>query len=345
MCRIHRILFHKLKFIKKIDFFIICNHNSYYINYYLNTMIADTFTDGVYTVLVTPFTDDDTIDYNSIEKWLDMQYDVQSNIVGLVLLGTTSESPTLTNCEKVEIVKYVHTYNSNKQNKKKLIIGVGGNFTKEVVEFTEQIEKYADGIMVTVPHYNKPPQRGIAEHFKFIANKFPTVPIMMYNVPGRTCVNMEPETMIDIIMSCSNVVALKEANGNLKTTAKFIELITKSSNRVLGSSFKIFSGDDANIVHHCKMGASGVISIASNIIPQQISDIVSLCLSSQFDLATKKLEKIIGFIGYLFVETNPIPIKEIMYLSHIYKTNNMRLPLVKMDKEKSEILHEMYSNL
>jgi 4-hydroxy-tetrahydrodipicolinate synthase len=302
-----------------------------------------TFNNGVYTVLVTPFTNENTIDFDSIRNWLDQQYDDgrSGNIAGLVLLGTTSESPVLTTQEKLDIVKYVYEYNLMQQNKKFLVIGVGGNFTQEVVEFTEQIKEYTDGIMVTVPYYNKPPQRGIAAHFKFIANKFPELPIMMYNVPGRTCVNMEPETMIDVINTCPNIVALKEANGDIKATEKLVDLL-KNSNRVLGNTFKIFSGDDINVVKHCALGASGVISVASNIIPRQISNVVALSLSKCFDDADNELAKLTEFIKYLFVETNPIPIKEIMYNTNIYKTNNMRLPLVTMDKEKSKVLNDMF---
>jgi 4-hydroxy-tetrahydrodipicolinate synthase len=234
------------------------------------------FSNGVYTVLVTPFTNEDAIDYDSILKWLDIQYS-NKEIAGLVLLGTTSESPVLSYQEKLEIVKFIHHCNNTiyQKNQKKIIIGVGGNYTKEVIEFTKQIQQYADGIMVTVPYYNKPPQRGIAEHFNCIAKTFPDMPIMMYNVPGRTGINMEPETMIDVINSCPNIVALKEANGDLILTKKFIDLLI-STNRVLGITFKIFSGDDINVVQHYMMGASGVISVASNIIPKEICFIVSL---------------------------------------------------------------------
>jgi 4-hydroxy-tetrahydrodipicolinate synthase len=301
---------------------------------------------GVYTVLVTPFANENTIDFNSICNWLICQYDENQSrkIAGLVLLGTTSESPVLTLQEKLDIIEYVYNYNLKQKNKKFLVVGVGGNFTQEVVEFTEHIKDYVDGIMVTVPYYNKPPQRGISAHFKYIANKFPELPIMMYNVPGRTCVNMEPETMIDVINSCPNVVALKEANGDIKATEKLVELL-KNTNRTLGDTFKIFSGDDINVVKHCVLGASGVISVASNIIPKQISNVVSLCLNKNFESADTELSKYSEFIKYLFIETNPIPIKEIMHNTNIYTTNNMRLPLVTMDKEKSNILTDMFYKL
>lgn len=304
------------------------------------------FNNGVYTVLVTPFTNDDTIDFDSIGNWLNIQYDEKQsgNITGLVLLGTTSESPVLTIQEKIEIVKYVYHYDQLQQNKKFLVAGVGGNFTREVCEFTDKIKQYVNGIMVTVPYYNKPPQRGISAHFKFIANSFPELPIMMYNVPLRTCVNMEPETMIDVINSCPNVVALKEANSDIKMVEKLVQLL-KNTNRKLGNTFKIFSGDDMNIIKHYMLGASGVISVASNIIPMNISNIATLCSNEDFKNAEQIFKKYEDFIKYLFVEANPIPIKDIMYNVNIYKTNNMRLPLVPMDREKSNILRNMFFNI
>ena len=294
------------------------------------------FINGIYTVLVTPFTDNDKIDYVSMSKWLKIQMQHQS-IVGLILLGTTSESPTLSNGEKVKIIKFVSKYNKQQVNPKQIVAGVGGNYTKEVINFTHEIKQYVNAIMVTVPHYNKPPQRGIVAHFQIIANTFSNLPVMMYNVPGRAGINMDPETMIEVINLCPNVVGLKETNP--ENTPKFIDLL-KNTTRKLGDTFKLYSGDDANVIDYCKLGASGVISVASNIIPKQISDVVLLCLKGMYDLAELHLNKFEEFIKYLFVESNPIPIKEIMYYTGIYNTNHMRLPLVTMDSKKSQVLYK-----
>lgn len=297
---------------------------------------------GTYTVLATPFINT-IIDYNSIEKWMHMQ--MHFRIKNLVLHGTTSECPTVTDYEKIEICKYIYnTNNTQFDNYFNIYIGVGGNCTQDCIDFTKKIEQYCKGIMVTVPYYNKPPQRGIALHYKTIASAFPKLLIIMYNVPSRTGLNMEPETMIDIINSCKNIVALKEANGDIKHCEKFVNLL-KSTDRILGDTFKLLSGDDANIVEHCKLGASGVISVASNIIPRQISEIVNLCLDKKFNSAEQQLIMLKDFIAYLFIETNPIPIKEIMYLTKIYSTNELRLPLVSMDSKKSTVLLEKYEIL
>jgi 4-hydroxy-tetrahydrodipicolinate synthase len=300
-----------------------------------------TFPSGTYTVLVTPFTEDNKVDYSSINNWLKMQYQ-NDKIVGLILLGTTSESPTLRTNEKKEIINFVSEYNKSVDNKKVIIAGVGGNDTLDVIEFTNDIKECVNGIMVTVPHYNKPPQRGIVEHFKLIANHFQELPIMMYNVPSRAGVNMEPETIVKIIQSCPNVVGLKETN--LNNVPNFVNLIENTDIK-LGQSFKLFSGDDINTVEYCKFGASGVISVASNVIPNKITSVVSLCLNEELYLAENELSRISDFLKYLFVESNPIPVKDIMCRTNIYKNNLMRLPLVSLEKEKSDILFQIYNDL
>lgn len=325
---------------------------------------------GTYTVLVTPFrknnnndefsesnviskqinnivkncinnNNTEEIDYDSINRWMHMQYKYQ--IKNLVLHGTTSECPTVTEHEKIAICKHVNNVNNVIFNKWfDIYVGVGGNNTNECIIFANKIKNFCNGIMVTVPYYNKPPQRGIAAHFKTIANSIPETNVIMYNVPGRSGINMEPETMIEIINSCSNVVALKEANGDLKHCEQFVKLLKTKTNRILGHTFKLFSGDDINIVEHCKLGASGVISVASNIIPEQINNIVKYCIDNKYEKAQMLLGNAEDFIKYLFVETNPIPIKEIMYLTKIYSTNIIRLPLVTMDSEKSKNLNILY---
>jgi 4-hydroxy-tetrahydrodipicolinate synthase len=297
-----------------------------------------TFINGTYTVLVTPFTDNNKVDFESIANWLIFQNKYE-NIVGLVLLGTTSETSTLSYSEKIEIIKFVHNYNIIQDKPKQIIAGVGGNNTMEVIEFANEIKLFVDGLMVTVPYYNKPPQRGIIAHFKIISDTFLNLPIMMYNVPSRAGINMDPETMIELINICPNIVGLKETNQD--NINNFINLL-KKSNRTLGIDFKLFSGDDANIITYCKLGASGVISVASNIIPKKITDIVSLCIENKYENVDLYLENICEFINYLFIESNPIPIKEIMYYAKIYNTNHMRLPLVQMDKSLSKELINLY---
>ncbi len=303
------------------------------------------FYSGVYTVLVTPFANDNSIDYNSIDNWLKQQY--KNKVVGLVLLGTTSESPTLSQDEKIKIVKHVYEFNQQipKETpgcKKMIVVGIGGNDTGHTIEFGGLVEEYADAFMVTVPHYNKPPQRGIFLHFQMISKCFPDMPIMMYNIPGRTAVNMEPSTMIDVIKCCPNVKALKDAGDNLDHTYMLVDSLEKHG-IIVGKDFKIFSGDDIDaITLMVKADASGVISVASNIIPYDVCEYIDDVLNGKLSDAEAKFYRCEELIKYLFVETNPIPIKEVMNYAGIYETNHMRLPLVTMDHDKAIILHKLY---
>lgn len=311
----------------------------------MTSIKAFEFNNGVYTVLVTPFTNNNCIDYNSIDNWLRQQY--KNKIAGLVLLGTTSESPTLAQDEKIAIVKHVYEFNQQIpiENKKMIVVGIGGNDTAATIEFGGYVEDYADAFMVTVPHYNKPPQRGISMHFQMISKCFPEMPIMMYNIPSRAGVNMEPETMIDVIKCCPNIKALKDAGGNLEKTYVLCDRL-KRLGITVGKDFKIFSGDDIDAPTLIrKANASGVISVASNIIPYDVCEYINDILNTNLHKATIRFDRCVEFIKYLFVETNPIPIKEIMNYAGIYETNNMRLPLVTMNNNEALILHNLYENL
>jgi len=301
-----------------------------------NTKEYMIFPDGVYTVLVTPFNDDDSIDYNSLTKLLENQY--QSSVAGIVLLGTTSESPTMTDKEKLEVVDFVHLYNEHNLIKKFVVIGVGGNCTKSVVEFSKSVVDKCNAFMVTVPNYNKPQQRGVVNLYQQVYASCPNKPVMIYNIPGRTGLDMEPESMIEVLKTCPNVVALKEASGNYENVGKLVELIKQDKLRDLTSTFKLFSGDDVNAVNLCKnYHGRGIISVASNIIPELICNIANCCLNENYKIAEDILSESAEFIKYLFVESNPVPVKEIMYQVGIYPSNRVRRPLMEMDNEEKRI--------
>lgn len=300
------------------------------------------FPDGVYTVLVTPFNNDDSINYDALTKSLDGQYD--SQVVGLVLLGTTSESPTMTEEEKYEMVKFVNNYNTCSDKKKFIVVGVGGNCTKSVVEFSKKVEPLCDAFMVTVPNYNKPQQRGIVDLYQQVSTNCTNTPIMIYNIPGRTGLDMAPETMIEVLKTCPNVVALKEASGNYENVGRLVDLIKSENIRDLSSTFKLFSGDDVNAVKLCKnYYGRGVISVASNVIPDIINSIVEKCLENNFDEASRISGNCVEFIKYLFVESNPVPVKDIMYQTGVYPSNRVRRPLMEMnDEDKRKKLYSLY---
>ena len=285
--------------------------------------------DGIYTVLVTPFKENNTIDYDSIRKWF--EYQVNSDVTGVVLMGTTSESPTMKSIEVFSISKYIYELNSYLESPKFIIIGIGGNDTQKVIDDVSSLVagKYAHGFMVTVPSYNKPTQEGIYQHFNAIANShdISKFPVIMYNVPGRTSVNMEPTTIKRICESCPNVVAIKEASGSMDQVMKI---------RTLVPTLKVFAGDDKLILDFMAHGASGVISVASNIIPDIMVRIYQSCAKDLFVVGrTIFYELRIGqFVDLLFCESNPIPVKFMLWVIGLYKNYKMRLPMTELSSTK-----------
>lgn len=307
-----------------------------------------TFPTGAHTVLVTPFVKNTyEIDYDDLTQWF--EYQSLLNIDGLVLLGSTSESATLSNVEKLAIVKHIHTLNLQKSLQKSspkfITVGISGsNDIRETIEFAKECVGYCNAFMVTVPHYVKPPQRGIIEWFRQICchPDLKSVPIIMYNIPGRTCVNMLPETMKTIYDMCPNVVAIKEASGSIEQMKEVIRLIP---------DIKLFSGDDGLIEDVIKIGGVGVISVVSNIIPYEITYLTKLCMEGNFEKANeiKKAVFMDELLTVLFCETNPIPVKHMLYRLKIYKSDEMRLPLVPLHKSKhaevSNIMEKLYTNI
>lgn len=291
------------------------------------------FKEGVYTVLVTPFDDDNNVNYNDIEKWIKKQS--TSGIAGVVLLGTTSENPTLSKDEQLEIVKYVHNYFVNNKIKLTTIIGVGGNNTYETLNFAKQCTNYCDGFMVTVPHYNKPTQNGIKLHFETICNDeaIRDHSIMMYNVPSRCGVNLEPQTILEIYQSCMNVVAIKEASGSMDQLIAIRKLVPE---------LQVFAGDDKLILDFMVHGGSGVISVASNVLPKTISKCYEYADSGHYGHANKMFyDKILDYVNVMFCESNPIPIKYIMFVEKIYSSYKMRLPLTELSEDKRKMIDEL----
>lgn len=304
------------------------------------------FPDGVYPVLTTPFTKDGFVDILSLEKCLAAQY--RSPTVGLVMLGTTSESPTLTEDEKITIAEYVYNYNNLQgDNRKFLVVGVGGNCTRNVLSFAKKVEGFCNAFMATVPNYNKPQQRGVIDLFQQVSKNFPKKPIMMYNIPGRTAIDMAPESMVEVLKTCPNVSALKEASGNYVNVEHLVQLIEDESLRDLSKTFKLFSGDDVNAVTLCENHKGrGVISVAGNIIPGIMCDMMDKCLAGKFEDAQAALDKSRDFIKYLFVESNPVPIKNILHQAEMIENDTVRRPLMEMnDEQKTKRLWELFFSL
>ena len=282
---------------------------------------------GIYTVLVTPFTSDNSIDYFSYDKLMD--HVNNSPVEGVVVLGTTSESPTLNITEKEDLVKKVwQKFSGNK----KVVIGVGGNNTSETLNFADNVKDYCDYMMVTVPYYNKPSQEGIKMHFETICNSdnLKDKKFMLYNIPSRCGVNMSPDTVAYLYNNFSNIVAIKEASGSL---TQVMDIKSKCD-------IQIFAGDDSQILPIMTLGGSGVISVIGNICPNKIHEIYSLFELNEIILARKKFYKLYELMKVLFIETNPVPTKELLKYMNIFSRSDPRLPLVNIINENlSELIN------
>lgn len=296
------------------------------------------FPDGTYTVLVTPFNIDKSINYEEIKKW--MAYQMSSKITGIVLMGTTSESPAISRIDQIKIIEFVGKLLID-YPKKYIIVGVGGSDTYETLDFSKYIVnyKFVDALMITVPAYNKPPDEGIIEHFTIISQNeiIKNTPIIMYNVPSRTGKNMTPIVMQQICNLCPNVVALKEAFGSTDQMKEIVELCPK---------LKVFSGDDGLITDFIKLGARGVISVASNVVPNFVSLLTSLCLDDKFDEAESNISKsqFTEFVKALFIKdySNPISVKFMLHRIGLYHNYLMRLPMVPLPDRFKDYVGNQY---
>ena len=277
---------------------------------------------GCGTALVTPFTEDG-IDFDTLKKLIDFQ--IQQGTDALIILGTTGESSTMTLEEKKQVVKFAI---DNVHKQIPVIIGAGGNNTKSVIEFSKYAEEIgADGLLLVTPYYNKTTQNGLIMHYTEIA-KNTSLPIILYNVPSRTGLNIEPKTCLEL-SKIPNIVAIKEASGNISQIAKIANLC--------GDNLHIYSGNDDQTLPILSLGGIGVISVLSNIAPKFVHNMVFDYLSGNYTLAKDSQIKSISLIDSLFCETNPIPVKSALSMMD-YDSMRVRLPLVTMSSEKQKIL-------
>ena len=281
---------------------------------------------GLGVALVTPFTDSGEVDYAALDRLVD--YVTEGGVDYLVVMGTTGETPTLTLPERVAVLRAVKARNAGRLP---LVVGVGGNDTARVVELIDQTNlDGVDAILSVTPFYNKPSQRGLFEHYKYIAERSPR-PIILYNVPGRTGVNMEAETTLRIARECPNVVAIKEASGNLEQINRVIEGAPEG--------FLVISGDDSLALPIMKSGGVGVISVAANAFPRYFAELIRAQAEGGSDENDAKFEKIRPTIKMLFAEGNPPGVKAALAVRGVV-SNNLRLPLVEVSEELYESLRE-----
>ena len=264
--------------------------------------------------LITPFKEDESVDYEALARLVD--YQLQNGTDYLVVLGTTAETPTLTEEEKKDIINLVVT---KVNGRIPIVLGVGGNCTRSVVEKLKNDNfDGIDAILSVVPYYNKPSQEGIYQHYKAIAEAT-TLPIVLYNVPGRTGVNMTAETTLRIAREFKNVIAVKEASGNITQMDDIIK--NKPAN------FNVISGDDGITFPLITLGAVGVISVIGNAFPREFSRMVRLALAGDYDSARTIHHSFTELFSLLFIDGNPAGAKSMLNAMGFIE-NKLRLPLV-----------------
>lgn len=281
---------------------------------------------GLGVALVTPFTSSGEVDYPALDRLVD--YVIEGGVDYLVVMGTTGETPTLTLPERVAVLRAVKARNAGRLP---LVVGVGSNDTARVVELIDQTNlDGVDAILSVTPFYNKPSQRGLFEHYKYIAERSPR-PIILYNVPGRTGVNMEAETTLRIARECPNVVAIKEASGNLEQIRSVIEGAPEG--------FLVISGDDSLALPIMKAGGVGVISVAANAFPRYFATLIGEQERGGNEENDAMFEQIRPTIKMLFAEGNPPGVKAALAIKGVID-NNLRLPLVPISEELYASLEE-----
>jgi 4-hydroxy-tetrahydrodipicolinate synthase len=272
---------------------------------------------GTFTALVTPFRNGG-IDVSAFETLIETQ--IAAGITGIVAIGTTGESPTLSHEEREELIRLAVA----KANKRCLVIaGTGSNATQHAVADTKTAEKLGcDGALLVAPYYNKPSQEGLFRHFKTIANAT-SLPIILYNIPGRCGVDISAETVVRLANECRNIVSIKEASGSVERVSDL--------RRRLPESFTILSGDDSLTLPFMSVGAAGVVSVASNLFPSQVSALVSACESGDLKSATELHRKLLALFKDLFIEPNPVPVKTALGWRGAM-LGEVRLPLCEMSE-------------
>lgn len=281
---------------------------------------------GMATALITPMTKTG-IDYDALGRFLDFQID--SGINALVVMGTTGENATIEYADQKEVIRYTV---ERVAGRVPVIAGTGTNNTTHVLENTRNAcEVGADAVLVVTPYYNKATQNGLVQFFTTIADAS-DVPVILYNVPGRTGVNLLPKT-VAILAEHPNIVGIKEAIGNV---AQMIEIQT-----LCGDKIDIYSGEDALTVPMMAMGAAGTISVLSNVMPKECVAMTDACMARDFKTAAQWQCKFMGLINALFSEVNPIPVKAAVSAMG-YGEENLRLPLTRMeDSNRAKLFEEM----
>ncbi len=281
---------------------------------------------GVYTALATPFLDG-RIDWESLGRLVEFQ--IEAGVDGVVPVGTTGESPTLSYDEHIEVIARVVSF---VKGRVPVIAGTGANSTEEAVLLTQRAEAAgADAFLQVAPYYNKPSQEGIYRHFAKVA-ECTRKPIILYSIPGRCGVEILPATTARLHQSFPHILAMKEAAGNCDRVTETLELTDET--------FTVLSGDDSLTLPFMSLGAKGVISVASNLVPLEIVNLVQAALKGDYAIATPQNRRLFRLCKHLFLEANPVPVKYALFRAEIIDSPEVRLPLCEMKESNREILEE-----
>ena len=281
---------------------------------------------GAGVALITPFHEDGSVNYEKLTEILEEQ--IAEGTDAIVAVGTTGEAATLTEDEHIEVVAHTVKVVSHRIP---VIAGTGSNCTATAIDLSQRAEKAgADGLLLVTPYYNKATQKGLYAHYKAIADAV-SIPCILYNVPGRTGMKIEPKTMADLYYNVKNIVGVKEATGDVGGTAELMRLVDED--------FLLYSGEDGIIVPLLSIGGSGVISVLSNVAPKETAEICKKWFAGDVKGAWEEQKRALPLIHSLFMEVNPIPVKAGMNLQG-KAVGGMRLPLTEMEEAHQEVLKE-----
>ncbi|TAE29344.1 MAG: 4-hydroxy-tetrahydrodipicolinate synthase [Candidatus Kapaibacterium sp.] len=283
---------------------------------------------GTGTALTTPFSSDNSIDFAALKHLLTFQ--IEGGVEFLVACGSTGESATMTEDEDRSVIRFVVETVKESGKNVKVVAGTGSNSTREAARYTKYAQELgADGALVVTPYYNKPTHAGLMAHYQAVADAAPDFPVILYNVPGRTGSNVGAESQLAIMEACPNIVATKEASGNLD---QMMEIIASAPEGVA-----VLSGDDSLTLPLVAAGGKGVISVFSNYAPRGFSDLVRAALAGNFATARSLQYRFLELMKLNFIESNPLPVKAALAMMGIIE-EQYRLPLVPMQSVNKEKL-------
>ncbi len=286
---------------------------------------------GAGVALITPFNQDETVNYDMLGTLIDRQ--VEGGTDAIIVCGTTGEPATMTEEEKLSVIEFTV---KRVNHRIPVIAGSGGNSTRVVIDFSKKIQALGvDGLLIVTPFYNKATQEGLYEHYTAIANAI-DLPIIMYNVPSRTGCNILPETAMRLGLENNNIVGIKEASGNISQITKLASLCR--------GCLDIYSGNDDQIVPILSLGGIGVISVLSNVAPRGTHDMVMSYLNGHEDKARKLQLDYLELVDALFCEVNPIPVKSTMNMLG-YNVGSLRLPLTEMEEKHKVEMSKLLSRM